>query len=179
MFPRREVEGFAALQSHPVEQQRDDDAGVARVHGGERADRLERTRERRPPGDLGTREGRHPFDQPRRLPRVAAAAVAEQPLDRVAERVVAGEPVAEEVERAGLWRAGRGIRLAQHLEHAVHLVERAEARERVERLAQGDDELGLVEGVAIVAVVRADRDPLCLFTGEAGSGLLGSRMRLQ
>ena len=60
-----------------------------------------------------------------------------------------------------------------------HLVERAEARQRVERVAHGDDQLGLVERVLVVAVVRVDRDAVGLLSREARTRLLGRRVRLQ
>jgi hypothetical protein len=78
-----------------------------------------------------------------------------------------------------VWPIGCGIRCSQHLEDATYLVERPESRERVERLAHGDDELWLVVLIAVVAVIGADRDPVGLFTGETGASLLGRRMRLQ
>ncbi len=156
---RREVERLTGVQRDEIEQQRDRDAGIARILLGEPPDqgtlRVERTRT----GSRGGHDER--VEQP-------AGELFEQDPHGVAEPVGSGDHPPEHVDARRSSRIGRrGHQLA---EQRIGRGELAEPAERLEAVPERDDELRLVEGVLVVAVRGVDRHASRVLGGEPRGG---------
>ena len=168
----RQVENLSRRERHPVEQQRDDDAGIPRVLRGERRHGrhlgvVAGDAEFRERGDERD-EGRHP------------GAVADEPFEGVRQRDIrTGERLDQVVERLRLRVLHREGCDAQRLQQRPRLFERAEAAERIELGTQRVDELGLRKRVLVVAVRGVERHAEVVLAFEAEPGLFGGGMGLQ
>ncbi len=174
---RGQVEGLAAAERHAVEEERRDDAGVSRVGRGQlpHGAHLGRELAALPVGGEA-REQRDAVDEAAHL-----GSAAHEEGERVAQYVRLGAREARQ-HRADHGRVGVGPRRVereQQRECLPHLGERAEAAERVELVAEREDQLGLVQRVLVVPVRRVDRDAAVLLVAEAAARAVEVRVRLQ
>ena len=162
-LPGSQVHGLARLQDHPVEQQDAQDAGVRRIALGElrhrRGDRGPRGVDpvhgqigHGPGHEVGHDVGQHDVGHrdERGEHRAQALGVG-----------LPGEHVAVGPQRVHVERVEQGDRA----------LDRAESHQRVE-LSQGDQDLGIVIGVAGVAVSVVDGAPPGVLRGVALARLL-------
>jgi hypothetical protein len=95
------------------------------------------------------------------------------------EAILAEQTLLEGIQGAGLRVVGRHVESAKLTEDAPDRDRFAESAERLEGLAQGEDDLGFMEGVSIVAVRGIHRDSGLVLQREARTGAFHGRVRLE
>ena len=133
---RPQEDRLAGTQHHEVHQQGYDDTGVARVALGDRPHRRQRV------GELvGVRRGERGDE----VIDLCLGGTGEQPRDRCAQRCRRNVGCQVLAQRGDAGCRGEGV------QHPQRVLDRPQAAQRLETVAEGDDELGLVVLVAVVA----------------------------